>query len=645
MLKEGDEMEWEGNENVFKGYAKGSGKKPTMKVKNSNLLEWNEVENCDSFGAVLNDDYIDISFDTDELSQKFWDMADKNNWKCLILENPSNGHIHSYWKDTAHRIEKGGKDKKLAVGLTADIHNGSTYIPLRVDWIDRFPPSYEPEEIDEVPIELLPVNTQIDLMSLSEGDGRNDELFKYILILQSQLMIDREPIRHILDNINHFIFEDALSEDEMDVITRDEAFAKPMFYQGKMFMHNVFAQYMKNEYHIKRIQGQLHIYNDDEGIYRSGYKYIELKMVQVIPTLKANRRVETLKFLEIITPEESECSDANLIAFRNGVYNLETDELLPFSPDYVITSKIPWDYNPEAYSELCDKTLNKMSCGDREIRAILEESIGYCFFRQNEMSKSFILTGNGSNGKSTFLDMVKNVLGRQNYVSLDMDELSERFSTASMFGKLANIGDDSNDDFLQGKVLSQFKRICSGNDIKAENKGQDAFFYKPIVKLFFSFNEIPRMRNKGFDAIKRRLVIIPFNAKFSKDDSDFDPQITWKLKKQDVAEYLIRLGIEGLKRVLQNREFTESQKVKNEIDEFERDNNPVILFLESLDVEQEVIGKTTKEVFLRYDAFCSENGFSRMAMQTFTKEVKKHLHCDRRQMRESGGIRVTKFVR
>lgn len=108
-------------------------------------------------------------------------------------------------------------------------------------------------------------------------------------------------------------------------------------------------------------------------------------------------------------------ADANLIAFRNGLYDLATDELLPFSPDHVITNMIPWDYNPEAYSELCDKTLNKISCQDDEIRALLEECIGYCFFRQNELSKSFFLTGSGSNGKSTFLDMVKNVLGRPNY--------------------------------------------------------------------------------------------------------------------------------------------------------------------------------------------------------------------------------------
>lgn len=634
-------MEWTGNKEVFKGYATGDGKNPTMKVKDAKLLSWEQVEGNHSFGAILNKDYVDISFDSDELSQKFWDMAEQNNWNCLILENPNNGHIHSYWKDTHHRIEKGGRDKKLAVGLIADIHSGSTYIPLKVDGVDRFPPSFEPSQVDEVPDELLPVNTQIDLMDLSEGSGRNDDLFKYILILQSQLMLDVDAIRKVLGNINQFIFKEPLSDEEMEVITRDEAFAKPIFYKGKTFLHNAFGQYLKQEFHVIRINGQLHVY--DNGIYKSGYRFIESKMIEIIPTLKANHRTETLKFLEIITPEDTMTSDAHLIAFRNGVYDLETDELLPFSPDYVITNIIPWDYNPEAYSELCDKTLDKMSCNDKEIRAVLEESIGYTFFRQNELSKSFILTGSGSNGKSTFLDMVKNVLGRPNYVSLDMDELSERFSVSSMFGKLANIGDDSNDEFLQGKALSQFKRLVSGNDMKGENKGQDVFFFKPMTKLFFSFNEIPRMRNRGFDAIIRRLVIIPFNAKFSKEDPDYDAGITWKLKKQDVAEYLIQLGIKGLKRVLANQGFTDSKKVQAEVDQFKKDNNPILLFLEEVN-ESEILNHETKEVFARYDSFCNDNGFTRIAMQTFTKEIKRHLKCDRKDKRINGKKKII-FVR
>ena len=239
--------------------------------------------------------------------------------------------------------------------------------------------------------------------------------------------------------------------------------------------------------------------------------------------------------------------------------------------------------------------------------------------------------------------MVKNVLGRQNFVSLDMDELSERFSTTTMFGKLANIGDDISDDFLQGKSIATFKKVVSGNDIKAENKGQDAYFFKPTVKLLFSANEIPRMRNKGFEAIKRRLVIIPFNAKFSKDDPDFDAGITWKLKKQDVAEYLIQLGIQGLERVLANQEFTKSKKVTEEVDNFERDNNPILLFLEEVE-EDEILNHETKEVFARYDTFCHENGFTRIAMQTFTKEIKKHLNCDRKDVRINGRKQII-FIR
>ena len=630
-------MNWKGNDQAFRGYVRGNpegdGKSPASKVKGKDLQKWSEVSSCDCFGAILNEGYVDISFDSDELSQKFWDMAEKNNWNCLILENQKNGHIHSYWKDSKKRIEKGGKDKKLAVGLVADIHNGSTYIPLRVHGVDRFPPCFEPDTIDEVPDELIPVNTQIDLLNLSEGQGRNDELFKYILILQSQLLLSKDEIRSVIQNTNDFVFSDPLKQDELEVICRDEAFEKPVFYNGKVFLHDSFGRYMKNEFHIKRINGQLHVY--DGGIYKSGYRFIENKMIELIPALKANSRTEVLKFLEIITPEETYVSDANLIAFRNGVYDINTDQLMSFSPEYIITNMIPWDYNPSAYSELCDNTLNKIACHDPEIRSLLEEAIGFNFFRQNELSKSFLMVGSGSNGKSTFLDMVKNVIGRQNYVALDIGELSERFSTSSMSGKLACFGDDSDDSFLEGKAIAQFKKIVSGNDLKGENKGQDVFFFKPYTKLFFSFNELPRMRNKGFFAIKRRLVIIPFNATFSKEDPDFDSGITWKLKKQDVAEYLIQLGIQGLKRVLANQAFTESQKVNAEVESFERDNNPLLLFLDEVE-EDEILNHETKEVFARYDTFCFENGFQKLAMQTFSKEITNKLDCKIADRRVNG---------
>ena len=167
-------------------------------------------------------------------------------------------------------------------------------------------------------------------------------------------------------------------------------------------------------------------------------------------SVKTAQRVEVYKYIDLIA-QEKQVAEANLIAFKNGILDLTTGVLHPYSPEIVITNKIPWNYNPSAYHELTDKTLNKISVDDKEIRALLEECIGYCFYRRNELSKAFILTGEKSNGKSTFLSMVSHVLGENNISSLDLSELDERFSTALMSGMLANIGDDISDEFLQGR--------------------------------------------------------------------------------------------------------------------------------------------------------------------------------------------------
>lgn len=619
-------MEWKGNSVVFKGYATGDGKNPTMKVKGKNLLSWEQVRKNHSFGAILNDNFVDISFDTDELSQKFWDMAEKNNWNCLILENPSNGHIHSYWKDTQHKIEKGGKDKKLAVGLIADIHSGSTYIPLRVEGVDRFPPSFEPDSIDEVPEELLPVNTQIDLLNLKEGDGRNDSLFKYILVLQGVEM-DKEVIKRILNNTNDFILSEPLSQDELDMITRDEAFEKPMFYSGKTFMHDKFGDYLRRQFNIIRFNRQLHCYRN--GIYITGHRYIENLMLQVIPSIKANQRTEVLKYLEVKIPDDEDIQlQETKIAFRNGVLDMLTGELLPFSPEYVVTNMIPWDYNPNAYDELMDKTLDKISCYDPDIRMLLEECAGYCLYRKNDLETSFILTGSGSNGKSTYLEALECMLGQNNVSNLDIAELDDRFSTVMLAGKLANIGDDISNEFLQGKTIAVFKKIVSANSIKAENKGQDVFFFKPYTKLLFSANNIPRMQSKGFDAIKRRIAIIPFNAHFSKNDPDYDNTVKWKLKSQSAMEYMIQLALKGLKRALDNG-FTESSKVNQEVEQFEKDNNPILGWLESLGEESDAdlisyIERTpVNDLYVSYDSYCCQNGFKATSNAEFSKQIQK----------------------
>lgn len=629
-------MEWKGNDIAFKGYVIGKGKQAIMKVKNVQLLSWDAVQRYRSFGTILNQYFVDISFDTNERSQKFWDMAEKNNWKCLIFENLENGHIHSIWRIPNNWKFKDGRDKKLAVGLIADIHSGSTYIPLRVDGVDRFPPSFEPDDIDEVPVELFPVNTTIDLEGLQEGDGRNEELFRYILILQSQLGLDEELIRKVLYNTNYFIFQEPLSDEELEVILRDEAFQKPVFFCDKTFLFDRFATWLKNTYHVVKINNQLHIYQN--GIYVEG-ENLGTVIRENIPNIKKNQKAEVFDCLRDITECKTQ-ADARYIAFRNGVLDIVTGQMQPFSSDLVITNQIPWDYNPEAYSELADDTLNKLACGDQPIRALLEECIGYCFYRANDYKKSFMLTGKGNNGKSTFLDCVKAILGDGNISALDLKELGDRFSTSMMFGKLANIGDDIGDDFLQGSQVATFKKVVSGNRIKAERKGQDPFEFNPYVKLLFSANDIPRMKDKT-GAVLRRLVIIPFNARFTKYlpsgeiDPDYNPKIRYELVEQSSVEYLIRVGVEGLKRIIENQGFSKSDATEQMAEEYDLMNNPIKGFF----AEQEegyIFRETVQDIFTRYQLYCNDCGIKPETKISFGKTVAEMFQVESKNTRVNG---------
>lgn len=612
---------------LYKGYVETKGKQSIEKLKNRTKWKtYEEVKNLSGFGGVLADDTILIDIDDSEQSEILMNIVEDLQLDCKVLCTSRGKHF--LFKN--HTIARNRTHVQLAVGLTADIKVGSklSYEVIKIDGEERFC-EWDIEEggkYQEVPKWLFPVKATAEFVDMDAGDGRNQALFNYILTLTANDFTVDET-RECIRILNKFVLKEPLSDEELEVILRDEAFQKPVFFMGSTFLFDKFAVYMKNTAHVVKINGQLHIYKD--GIYTNGYKEIESDMIQYISNLKKMQRREVLDYMELIV-EEKEQSDANLIAFNNGIYDLVTGELKPFSTDIVITNKIPWDYNPDAYFELADKTLNKLACDDAAIRALLEECIGYCFYRRNELGKAFILTGDKNNGKSTFLDIVKTILGDKNISALDLKELGDRFNTSMMFGKMANIGDDIGDDFLQGSQVSIFKKIVTGNRIKAERKGQDPFEFNPFIKLLFSANDIPRMKDKT-GAVLRRLVIIPFNARFSKYlpdgvtiDPDFDPFIKYKLIQKESIEYLIKLGVEGLKRVITNNEFTKSEKVQGQLDEYEEENNPIIAFIADCGVDM-IENEPTADVYKRYQVFCAENSMQPMSNIVFSKQINKRL--------------------
>lgn len=246
-------------------------------------------------------------------------------------------------------------------------------------------------------------------------------------------------------------------------------------------------------------------------------------------------------------------------------------------------------------------------------------NLDYCMYRRNELGKAFILIGDKSNGKSTFLHVVKNLLGDQNIASLDLKELGDRFKTAELFGKLANIGDDIGDEFIAN--ASVFKKLVTGDRVNVERKGQDPFEFNNYSKFLFSANNIPRIKDKT-GAVQRRLVIVPFDAKFTPNDADFRPFIKDELCEQGSMEYLALLGLQGLKRVLGNAQFTTSSRVQGQLDEYEENNNPIIGFINEVGLDG-IENEATDSVYRRYKEYCIANNFQALSKIEFSRQITK----------------------
>lgn len=605
--------------NLYKGYVSTSGKRSTMPFKDksaSDLLTLEEAQKFSEYAGVLADDTVLVDIDDGEQAKLMLEIVKEKELRCKVFAT-SRG-MHFLFKCSTPMPNR--THCKLAIGLTADLKGGgrASYEVLKYDGKER-EVLYDTQTYQIIPKYLTPVKTSMDIIGMTEGDGRNNALFSYILPLQ-QNEFSKEECRECIEIINEFVLKEPLPESELKVVLRDGAFECPTFFNSKgAFLFDQFARYFVQTDHIVKIGGKLHIYRD--GIYQEGDDNLEAAMIEHIPKLKQAQRKEVLSYLTLLVKKESGVADANYIAFKNGVLNLADGSFGEFSPEYVITNKIPHNYVPDAKNDTLDKVLRKLACNDETVENLLLQSIGYCFYRRNELRKSFFLLGEKRNGKSTFLDMVGTLLGEDNTSNLDLCEIGDRFRTAELTGKLANIGDDINDEWVSNTAI--FKKVVSGDVVTAERKGKDPFKLRSFAKFFFSANSLPRLgRGKDSSAVLDRLVIIPFDAKFTKTDADYDPFIKYKLREEPVMEALIAKAVPALIDVLANQEFETCEKITDTLVEFERSNNPILEFFSDLD-EPDYLNEPIKVVYQRYCTFCMANNMQAMSAIEFQKQMKK----------------------
>ena len=302
-----------------------------------------------------------------------------------------------------------------------------------------------------------------------------------------------------------------------------------------------------------------------------------------------------------------------------------------------------------------DHTLNKFICSEKDARNLLEEIIGYIFFTKNELGKAFVIVGDKANGKSTFLKILSHLIGKSNVSALNLDDITNsRFRLYQVANKLLNIGDDIGSGYIPES--ENFRKLVTGDIITAEQKGKDPIEFNCYAKFIFSANEIPKIKDPT-GATARRVIIIPFLNSFTQTNKDYDPYFLDKIKNKDCMEYLIKVGIEGLKRVLKNKKFSETEKTKELLDKFNRNNNPLFEFVDYLENDSLIpmefdyiinnypctaifeghFNVDNKQYELTgYKDWANKNGYKAISFNTFKENMCKNFNLDVKRLRKSG---------
>lgn len=268
--------------------------------------------------------------------------------------------------------------------------------------------------------------------------------------------------------------------------------------------------------------------------------------------------------------EQLDASGRNKIAFLNGVLDTRTMEFLEHSPERFIRGHLPYDYSPDARAPFFEKWIDGLMLHDKDLVAALQEFLGYIVeggpYTHHKM---LWLSGVGRNGKSTFIDVMKALIGKQNYISASLAHLmNDKFMSAMLDGKLLCASEEVNPgDFRDSGLV---KTLTGDGEITAQRKFKPAFDMTNRAKLVWSLNELPQLSDLT-PGMLSRIIIIPFNRFFS--DAEQDKGIKAKLFGE--LPGIFNWALAGMKRLKENGAFTVAQASRQALDKVEHDSSSV----------------------------------------------------------------------
>ena len=348
----------------------------------------------------------------------------------------------------------------------------------------------------------------------------------------------------------------------------------------------------------------------------------------LVKTRVLNEVYDLLLTDNFFVSEEDLNSDEDVINFQNGLLRLSDMTLLPHTPDQLSTIQLPCDW-PPAPSEtpVYDRYMQSFTRGNEEHIRLLEEFAGVCLsnIKGWRMKKALFMYGPGDSGKSVLKALVENLLGKGNFIGIDLAEIEARFGTGSIYGK--RLVGSSDMSFMTVAELKTFKKCTGGDSIFAEFKGQNSFEYTFGGVMWFCMNRLPKFGGDDGQWVYERIIQIPCLNSIPAEKQDkylLDKLLTER------AGIVYRM-VMALKNVIDNGyRFTEPESVRADRQLYRNNNSTVITFFEDcmmlIPVDDKSHRCTAMKVYSAYQAWCRDNnrGYAKTARE-FKDELAAHL--------------------
>lgn len=367
--------------------------------------------------------------------------------------------------------------------------------------------------------------------------------------------------------------------DETDEANKERGFHFIGDRGGKNPDHNALSKYFKNKFNFKTIADMRCVYVFN-GTHYENFTPIEIKgfaekYFNPKPVDKTrNEFLNKVLSNEIRRKNFFGDTTENKINFKNGVLDLDDDlfglNLIPHSPDYGFRGVLPYNFDPNAKCPLFDTWISDIMLGDTALINILQEYMGYVIRGGDyKYHKALWLGGSGRNGKSTFIDVLKALIGKNNFITMSIKSLvSDKFAGAELDGKLANFSEETSPEELRDS--GPFKNLTGDGEISAQKKYGDPYTVRNRAKLIMTYNQIPDVKDLSVGMLSRP-IIIPFLKSIPEQEQDRNI----KSKLLEELPGIFNFALEGWNRLEKQGFFTKSEKSELALKKVKEESCPV----------------------------------------------------------------------